>query len=36
MSTPLITEIIYCVAVVVWLAVLGTVLFQYVRNPRIF
>jgi diguanylate cyclase (GGDEF)-like protein len=36
MSMPLITEIIYCVAVVVWLAVLGTVLFQYVRNPRIF
>lgn len=36
MGTPLITEIIYCVAVVVWLAVLGTVLFKYARNPRIF
>src|SRR5664279_1270959 len=35
-SNLIITEIIYCEAVVVWLAVLGIVLFEYVRNPRIF
>jgi diguanylate cyclase (GGDEF)-like protein len=32
----LITGLIYCVAVIVWLAVLGTVVYNYVRNPRIF
>jgi diguanylate cyclase (GGDEF)-like protein len=32
----LITGLIYCVAVIVWLAVLGTVVYYYVRNPRIF
>jgi hypothetical protein len=36
MSMQLITGLIYCVAVLVWLAVLGIVLFEYVRNPRIF
>jgi diguanylate cyclase (GGDEF)-like protein len=36
MSAQLITGLIYCVAVLVWLAVLGIVLFEYVRNPRIF
>jgi len=36
MSMQLITGLIYCVAVIVWLAVLGTVFFQYIRNPRIF
>jgi hypothetical protein len=36
MSMQLITGLIYCVAVMVWLAVLGIVLFEYVRNPRIF
>jgi diguanylate cyclase (GGDEF)-like protein len=32
----LMTGLIYCVAVMVWLAVLGTVIYYYVRNPRIF
>lgn len=32
----LITGLIYCLAVIVWLVVLGTVLYYYVRNPRIF
>ena len=36
MSAQLITGLIYCVAVLVWLAVLGIVLFEYIRNPRIF
>jgi diguanylate cyclase (GGDEF)-like protein len=36
MIMPLITGLIYCVVVLVWLAVLGIVLFQYARNPRIF
>ena len=36
MNVQLITGLIYCVAVLVWLAVLGIVLFEYVRNPRIF
>lgn len=36
MSTQLITGLVYCVAVLVWLAVLGIVLFQYARDPRIF
>src|ERR1039458_1182407 len=36
MSMQLITGLIYCVAVLVWLVVLAIVLFEYVRNPRIF
>src|SRR5664279_2643346 len=36
MSVQLITGLIYCVAVLVWLAVLAIVLFEYARNPRIF
>src|ERR1039458_5441453 len=36
MSVQLITGLIYCVAVLVWLAVLGIVLFESVRTPRIF
>jgi diguanylate cyclase (GGDEF)-like protein len=35
-AMQLITGLIYCVAVIVWLAVLGTVVYYYVRNPRIF
>ena len=36
MSAQLTTGLIYCVAVLVWPAVLGIVLFEYVCNPRIF
>ncbi len=36
MSMQLITELIYWVAVTIWLAVLATVAVHYIRNPRIF
>ena len=32
----LVTALIYWVLVALWLVVLGTVAYQYVRNPRIY